>query len=166
MNGGADMQLDHSTQTSDSLNRATHHFIRHFLEMIVAMLIGMAVLGVTVSSILALLGHASLYHYAALRALLMASYMTIGMGLWMRHRGHSWARIREMGAAMFAPFLVLLVPFWLGFISGAVLLAAGHLLMLVTMLGAMLYRRAEYSQDHRTHALHPAQTNISGHAHA
>jgi hypothetical protein len=143
-----------------------HYFIRHFLEMLVAMILGMAVLGILVSSLFALLGHATLYHYAALRALLMASYMTIGMGLWMRHRCHSWNRIREMGAAMFAPFLVLLVPFWLGFISGAVLLAAGHLLMILAMLGAMLYRRAEYSQDHRSHALPTAHTNISGHAHA
>jgi flagellar biosynthetic protein FliP len=129
-----------------------HYFLRHFLEMLAAMIAGMMVLGLIVSSLFGALGHANLYHYAALRAVLMACYMTAGMGLWMRHRGHSWPRIGEMSAAMFAPFLVLLVPFWTGAISGGVLLAGGHVLMLPAMLGAMLYRRQEYSKDHRAHA--------------
>jgi hypothetical protein len=137
--------------------RGTHPnrtFLRHFLEMIAAMLIGMAVLGVIVSSIFALVGHANLYHYTALRALLMATYMAVGMSLWMRHRGCAWPLLGEMAAAMYAPFLVLLVPFWTGVISGGVLLAAGHLLMLPAMLAVMLLRREEYSRDHRQHARH------------
>ena len=130
-------------------------FLRHFLEMIVAMIIGMVALGTSVAAILALLGHSDLLHYAALRALLMATYMTVGMSLWMRYRGHSWPRVREMAGAMFGPFILFLIPFWGGLISGGGLLAGGHVLMLPFMLGVMLVRREEYSQDHRVHSKYP-----------
>jgi len=53
---------------------------------------------------------------------------------------------------MYVPFLVLLAPFWTGLVSAGVLLGGGHLLMLPAMLGVMLYRRDEYSQDHRQHS--------------
>ena len=128
------------------------HFIRHFLEMIAAMIVGMIVLGGVVSGVLALLGHSNLLHYAALRALLMATYMTVGMSLWMRHRGHGWPRISEMAGAMVGPFVSLLVPFWVGFISSGGLLAGGHISMLPFMLSVMLLRRDEYSQDHGQHS--------------
>jgi flagellar biosynthetic protein FliP len=81
----------------------------------------------------------------------MPTYMTIGMAGWMRHRGHSWSRIAEMAAAMYAPFLILLVPFAVNLVAGGGLLAAAHVLMLVAMLGVMLLRRSEYSMDHRGH---------------
>jgi TRAP-type C4-dicarboxylate transport system permease small subunit len=66
-----------------------HYFARHFFEMLIAMILGMAVLGLLFSGILRLLGHDNLLHYAALRALFMATNMSIGMSLWMRRRGHS-----------------------------------------------------------------------------
>jgi hypothetical protein len=132
-----------------------HNFVRHFFEMLVAMIAGMVVLGALVSLVFALLGHANLSHYAALRALLMATDMTIGMSVWMRVRGHSWPRVWEMAVAMFAPFILLLMPFWSGLISGAILLVGGHLLMLPCMLGAMLLRQEEYSQDHNHHSPMP-----------
>ena len=129
-----------------------HCFVRHFFEMLIAMLVGMAVLGLLFSGVLRLVGHDNVLHYVALRALFMATNMSIGMGVWMRRRGHSWAPIAEMAGAMYAPFVVLLVPFWTGLVSSGVLLAGGHLLMIPAMLGAMLYRREEYSQDHRRHS--------------
>ena len=52
------------------------------------------------------------------QVLVMATNMAIGMGAWMRFRRHSWLAIAEMSAAMYLPFLVLLVPFWAGAISG------------------------------------------------
>jgi flagellar biosynthetic protein FliP len=143
----------------------TRNFVHHFLQMLVAMLVGMAVLGGLVSGIFAALGHSNLSHYAALRAMLMATYMSVGMSAWMRYRGHTWARVGEMAGAMFAPFLVLLVPFWSGLISGGALLICGHVLMLPCMLAAMLYRRDEYSQDHTSdgepHGSMPHGTPIS-----
>jgi flagellar biosynthetic protein FliP len=74
--------------------------------------------------------------------------MTLGMALWMKIRRHSWPRIAEMSAAMYLPFVVLLLPYWLGVISGDALMTAGHVLMLPAMLAAMLWRRSEYYHHH------------------
>lgn len=40
----------------------------------------------------------------------MSAYVTAGMTLWMRHRGHGWLSVGEMAAAMFVPYLALFVP--------------------------------------------------------
>jgi hypothetical protein len=45
---------------------------------------------------------------------------------------------------MYLPFLVLLVPFAAGAITGGTLMTAGHVLMLPAMAAAMAYRRHEY----------------------
>jgi hypothetical protein len=83
--------------------------IRHFFEMVVAMLVGMAALGVVVRVICAGLGYSGVFvDHVGLRAPLMAMNMTIGMAAWMRHRGHGWAPIGEMSAAMFAPLPALI----------------------------------------------------------
>jgi len=81
----------------------------------------------------------------------MAMNMTIGMAVWMRHRGHGWAPIADMSAAMFVPLAVLIGPFWAGVLSGDGLLGAMHVLMLPAMVTAMLRRRDEYAQDHHRH---------------
>jgi hypothetical protein len=130
------------------------NFFRHFVEMVIAMLVGMAVLGAAVSGIFALLGHANLLHYAGVRGLLMTCYMTIGMALWMRHRRHGWAVIGEMTGAMFAPFVILVVPYESGALSTSAFLGLMHLLMLPAMAIAMLIRRDEYCRDHRMHSDH------------
>jgi hypothetical protein len=131
------------TTTSLSATRARLRFAGHFVEMIIAMLVGMFALGPLWS--LALPG---LSAYPDAEALVMATNMSIGMALWMRVRRHSWPRIGEMSAAMYAPYLVLLVPYWFGAISGEAVMMGGHLLMIPAMLGVMLWRRHEYS-SHR-----------------
>jgi flagellar biosynthetic protein FliP len=127
-----------------------HNLIRHFVEMVLAMLVGMAVLGMVAGLICAALGHSGfLTHHAGLRAWVMALNMTIGMAVWMRYRGHSWGAITEMGGAMFVPVAVLIVPYLAGAISAAALLVGMHVLMFPAMVVAMLHRRDEYEQDHR-----------------
>jgi hypothetical protein len=123
----------------------------HFAEMVVVMLLSMAVLGAAVSAVFALVGHANLLHYTALRGLLMTGYMVVGMALWMRHRRHGWVRIAEMSAAMAAPYAVLVGPFLSGVIGKGAFLAAMHVLMLPSMYVAMALRRDEYERDHRHH---------------
>jgi len=118
-------------------------FALHFVEMVVAMLVGMFALGPLWS--LALPG---LDDHAATSAMVMATNMSIGMALWMRIRKHSWPRIAEMCAAMYLPFVVLLVPYWIGVVSGGALMTAGHVLMLPAMLAAMLWRRGDYYHHH------------------
>ncbi|HEV7713029.1 MAG TPA: hypothetical protein VGP16_32850 [Asanoa sp.] len=114
-------------------------FAAHYVEMVVSMLVGMFALGPLWS--MALPGLAD---HAAADALVMATNMSIGMAVWMAIRRHSWPRIAEMVAAMYAPFLVLLVPYFLGALSGHGLMMGGHALMFVAMLAAMLWRRADY----------------------
>jgi flagellar biosynthetic protein FliP len=114
-------------------------FTRHFLEMLLAMGVGMAAL----HPLWRLALPAALDHDTT-TALVMATDMSIGMGAWMRFRGHGWRSVAEMSAAMYVPFVVFFPALWAGGISGAGVLAGGHELMLPAMLGLMLWRRDEY----------------------
>lgn len=122
-------------------------FLRHYLEMVVVMIIGMAVLGALEAWLLAGVHSAGLER-PDVEALVMATNMTVPMAAWMRFRGHAWPPIIEMSAAMYLPFIALFAPLWLGVISGSTLMTAGHVLMLVAMAVAMLLRRDEYTSHH------------------
>jgi flagellar biosynthetic protein FliP len=108
--------------------------------MVVAMLIGMAVLGE-----LHEFAWPSLTARVDVGVLVMATDMAIGMGAWMRVRGHSWRGIAEMSASMYLPFLALLVPYWTGSVSGHDLMMWGHVLMFPAMALVMYLRPAEYA---------------------
>ena len=123
-------------------------FVRHFLEMVAAMFVGMAVLGGLVSLLCALTGHEDLLEHAGASAPIMATNMTVGMALWMRHRGHGWVPIVEMAGAMYVPLALLLVPFWIGALPGGALLAGMHVLMFPAMWLVMTRRPDEYVHAH------------------
>lgn len=123
-------------------------FVRHFLEMLVAMIVGMVALGPLWPELPG----------TELHAFVMATNMTIGMALWMGFRRHSWIAIAEMGAAMYAPFLVLFPPFWAGWLTGGTLFVIGHVLMLPAMVVAMLRRPAEFTTQLSTSAWTTAGT--------
>jgi flagellar biosynthetic protein FliP len=55
-----------------------------------------------------------------------------------------------MSAAMYAPFAVLLVPFWLGDVGAHDLMTWGHVLMLPAMALVMYLRPAEYAHGTTT----------------
>ncbi|MEV4165925.1 hypothetical protein [Nonomuraea dietziae] len=135
---------------------ATLRFAWHFGEMLVAMILGMVLLGPVWDALTSWLGLAALFARTDVAVMVMAADMTVAMTIWMRYRGHSWAPVAEMGAAMFVPFLLLLPPHWLGALSGEVVMIAGHVLMLPAMLAAMLWRRDEYTRAHKDHAGPPA----------
>jgi hypothetical protein len=126
--------------TALSRGRTVWHFVRHYLEMVVAMLAGMVVLGPLEG-----LMWPALAARPDVGAMVMATNMSIGMGTWMRFRGHSWRGVAEMSAAMYVPFMVLLVPFWAGAIDEGALMTWGHLLMLPAMAVPMLLRPHEYA---------------------
>lgn len=129
-----------TTSTRRRANLRGHvRFAGHYVEMVVAMLVGMVALGP-----LWLLALPGLSDYPAADAMVMATDMSIGMALWMRMRRHSWRHILEMCGAMYLPFAVLLVPYWLGAIGGHALMMGGHTLMFPAMLAAMLLRRRDY----------------------
>ena len=130
-----------TTQTSSirPRTRAALRFTGHYLEMVVAMILGMVALGPLWS-----LAWPELSGHSAPGAIVMATNMTVAMALWMRVRGHAWAPIAEMSVVMYAPFLALLVPYALGLVSGGTVMMAGHVIMFPLMLVAMLWRRHEY----------------------
>src|SRR5689334_7542698 len=89
-------------------------FLRHYLEMVVAMVVGMVLLGPVWT-----LAFPGLPDRPAALALVMATDMAVGMAAWTLVRGHGGRSTAEMCAAMYLPFLVLLVPYALGLADGA-----------------------------------------------
>ena len=116
------------------------HFVRHYLEMVVAMLAGMFALGALEDAV-----WPALFDRTDVGVIVMAANMSIGMAAWMRFRGHSWRAIAEMSASMYLPFAVLILPFWAGAIGEDALMTWGHVLMLPAMAAVMLLRPHEYS---------------------
>jgi len=127
------------------------NFVQHLLEMTVAMVIGMVVLGMPGEMLWDALGWGVLNDVMVPSTLLMATYMSIGMAVWMRVRGCSWPAIVEMSLAMYVPF-VLMYPFYFaGWVSDMGVMLVGHLLMIPAMVVAMLFRLPEYTGQHGAH---------------
>jgi hypothetical protein len=139
----------------DQAQGTKRRFVRHFFEMVGVMMLGMIVLGAASNAFHELAfgsGFAAAWRdHVGLAAFAMAFNMTVPMVLWMRYRGHSWERGGEMAAAMNLPLLPLLVLYGLGAIPSAGVLCGQMMLMLPAMLGAMLYRKEEYSAAHTAH---------------
>ena len=143
------------------MKRQTFRFIGHYIEMVLAMFVGMGLLALPWMLI-----WPDLSDYPVADTLVMAANMTIGMAAWMAFRGHGRRMIVEMSAAMVAPFLVLLVPYAAGAVTADTLMMAGHTLMFFTMLAAMLVRRADYTHHHSSwpwSRRRPAQTPPADH---
>ncbi len=123
-----------------STGSAKSAFVRHFVEMVVAMVAGMLVidpvLGFAIDPV------SSRVEVDALR---MATSMGVAMAAWMRFRGHRVRPIVEMCLAMYAGFVVLFPLLWAERIDAAGLMTGGHVLMLLFMLAAMLARPREYA---------------------
>jgi hypothetical protein len=118
------------------------HFVRHYVEMVIAMFVGMGVLGFPA----ALAMGALIDDTPALMFLRMATTMTVGMVVWMRYRGHGWRANTEMAASMFVPTFGVIGLLWAGLLTNlGVLMIIEHVAMLLAMAGVMLMRPAEYS---------------------
>ncbi|MER5335429.1 hypothetical protein [Micromonospora sp. NPDC002717] len=143
------------TETTTNANPTAPHvgharpraaLLRHLLEMALAMIAGMLLLGPLRAAVGTSLGFSPDLGRADVGAVLMATDMSVGMAVWMRYRRHSWAAVGEMTAAMYLPVLVLFVPFRAGLVGADALLLGSHLLMLPAMALAVLRRRAEYAR--------------------
>jgi len=119
-------------------------FIRHYIEMVLAMAVGMFALMPLWTYALQAAGAPHLLDHAEPMALSMATDMAIGMGAWMAFRRHGWRDIAEMTAAMYLPFVILFPATLAGAMSSGAMMVAGHTLMLAAMLAVMLRRRDHY----------------------
>jgi hypothetical protein len=126
--------------------------------MLVAMFLGMAVLGTPALLAVGAAGVSSAELRADAPALLllgMGITMTVPMVAWMRYRGHGWPASNEMAASMLIPTAGVIWLLGAGLVEDVgTLLVVEHVVMLPSMVVAMLLRREEYS-----HAAH-------GHRHA
>jgi hypothetical protein len=118
-------------------------FTRHLLEMVVAMLAGMAVLGVA----LGVLGEPPGYSNLLVKYGLMGASMSVPMVAWMRHRGHTWSDGLEMTVAMLSPMFALVLPVELGVVglTGHSLMMLSHVAMIGGMVALMIYRFDRYA---------------------
>jgi hypothetical protein len=119
-------------------------FIRHYIEMVLAMAAGMVALMPAWTLALQAAGAPHLLDHAEPMALAMATDMALGMGAWMAFRRHGWRDIAEMTAAMYLPFMILFPATLASAMTSGALMVAGHLLMLAAMLAVMLRRRDHY----------------------
>jgi hypothetical protein len=135
------------------MSPAKKRFIRHYVEMVVAMFLGMGILGLPAGWILSAMGTSWSELSTAPMLLLMATTMTVPMVGWMAYRGHGWRANAEMSASMFLPTFAVIGLLWGGLMTDVgALLVVEHVAMLLSMLAAMLLRSAEYTHQHHGHA--------------
>jgi flagellar biosynthetic protein FliP len=118
-------------------------FTRHLLEMVVAMLAGMALLGVAIWGF----GEPPGYSNLLVEYALMGASMSALMVAWMRYRGHPWSDGTEMTMAMLVPAFAIVLPVELGILrmDERSLMMISHLAMIGGMVALMLYRWDRYA---------------------
>jgi len=127
------------------MSQPAKHFLRHYLEMVAAMFLGMAILGLPADRALDALGATS----DAFMFLGMATTMTVPMVGWMLYRGHGWRANAEMSASMFVPTFAVIGVLSAGLLTSiGALMVIEHVAMLLAMAGVMLLRPAEYLHHH------------------
>ena len=127
------------------MSHSTKHFVRHYVEMVVAMFAGMAVLSFPADRAMDAMGATS----DEFMFLGMATTMTAGMVAWMIYRGHGWRANVEMSASMFVPTFAVIGLLWAEVMTDlGALMVIEHIAMLLAMAGVMLLRPAEYTHQH------------------
>jgi hypothetical protein len=113
--------------------RSALRFAGHYLEMVLAMTVGMVALAP-----LWRLASPGLSDRPDLATIVMAVNMTVGMAAWMRVRRHPWPHITRMCVAMDLGFVLVLPAYWAGVLPAEAMMGLGHVLMFVLMAVAML----------------------------
>ena len=134
--------------------RSVLHFVTHVGEMLLAMVVGMAVFGALFSGVLLAVGTSfdeALESAPVLIALVLMFNMSAPMVLWMRHRGHSRARIAEMAVAMLAVGLAACALLWASLIESTAICGVECALMVPVTIAVMLLHPGEYSRPAGAH---------------
>jgi hypothetical protein len=138
------------------MSAPTRHFARHYVEMVIVMFAGMAVLGLPAGWAMTAMGTSwdELQSDAPAAMFgLMAMTMVVPMVAWMRFRGHGWRANGEMSLSMVLPTLGAIALLSADVVEDVgALLVAEHVVMLLAMLGAMLLRPSEYATPAHPHA--------------
>ena len=137
-------------------------FALHYVEMVIAMFVGMMLLYPLWSLAVAGADASSVLHAVEVDALVMATTMSVPMAAWMRFRGHTWAPTLEMCAAMYAGFVAAIPFHWAGALGEHGVMMAGHIAMFALMVVAMLWRWDEYAGHGHQHgaAAHEAAVGL------
>jgi hypothetical protein len=128
-----------------------HGFLRHLLEMGLAMMAGMLVSATIFLIAVGMTAAEAMREHAVLFVVLQAVGMTVAMVAWMRHRRHSWRGSAEMATAMILPAVPLICLRLLDVISGPIC-GIYCLATIVAMVILMLYRRSDYGATAATAA--------------
>jgi transcriptional regulator GlxA family with amidase domain len=152
MSTTAQLPRDELTAGSEPPTGPRRHwgrFALHYLEMVVAMLVGMFVLGGALRAVLAVAGvEYSIARFPELVIVEMGLTMALGMAAWMRYRGHGWPATLEMSAAMLVPAVAFALLVWLDLLDGGSAMMLEHTVMFPLMLLVMLRRLDEYAVAH------------------
>jgi len=127
------------------------HFVRHLVEMFLAMMAGMMVGGVLLAAAVGASVSETRREHAVAWVIVMAFDMTIPMVAVMLYRGHSLRSGGEMAAAMIVPAVPIVACQLSHIVSGDVGRAYMPLSMLA-MIALIVYRRNEYRMAAGGHA--------------
>jgi hypothetical protein len=134
----------------------TRSFARHYIEMVVVMLVGMGVLALPAQWATDALWPSVDGDDTTLMLARMGVTMTLPMIPWMRWRGHGWRPTLDMAAAMIGPAIGVIALLEAGVLEGAnVLMTLEHVVMFIAMFAVMAARPGEYSHPH-VHVVRPA----------
>jgi hypothetical protein len=143
--GSATVSIDARVPGGSGSKRA---FVRHFGEMVLAMFLGMVVLGGLAQLVFGASGSTLSELSGGAQVMLMGVNMTVPMVIWMSHRGHARAQNAEMAASMIVPSIAAAALAWAGALESAAALGLQHAVMIPAMLGVMLWRYEDYSHPH------------------
>ncbi len=127
------------------------HFVRHLVEMMAAMWIGMPLGRVLFAAVYGSASSGAVRQHDVAWTLLMALAMTAPMIAVRLYRGHSARSAGEMAVAMIAPALPL-VGLKVGHVVGGPVAGLYMCVSMVAMIALILYRRREYQRAAAAHA--------------
>jgi putative intracellular protease/amidase len=146
-------QVDRPDNVTEPASRSGGwgRFALRLLELVVAMSIGMFVLGGALHTVMSAVGVAyPAGSFAAFAILEMGVIMAVPAAAWMRYRGHGWASTLELSGAVLVPTAAVILLVSLGVFDGKAGLLVQHVVLVVLVLVVMVRHRAEFSAPWRT----------------
>lgn len=133
----------------------TGYFIRHFLEMCLAMCIGGIPLIILFFVGAANIGYPGLLeHSPELSVLVVGFILSLPMTAWMRYRDHEWQPTLEMASTTIVLAILLVGLGWFGILAKSNLFEWMTRLACPVMIIPMLFRLDIYAGHHAGHQNH------------